>query len=130
MLASVTVKLLDAALGIATVAAHVPLAYRTIRAGLGIGTANDSNNEVAWFHTTASRSVQNTSQRFVAKNETILPGRGPAVAAANDLYICAAHAHSKRPDEHATVAQIRLGHLVPISPTLVGPEARSVRASS
>jgi hypothetical protein len=111
VLASVAVKLLDAALGVATVATHVPLAYRTIWAGLGIGTAYDANNEVAWFHTTATRSAQNTSEGFVAKNETILPGRSPAVAAAHDLYICAAHAHSKRPDEHGTVVQVRLGHL-------------------
>jgi hypothetical protein len=73
--------------------------------------AYDAGNEVAWFQATAGRSVQNTSQRFVAKNQTILPGRSPAVAAAHDLYICAAHAHSKRSDEHATVAQVRLGHV-------------------
>src|SRR4051794_24702942 len=68
-LAEEAVTLLDAAFGIKTIGAHVPLADGTVGARLWIGTADDADNEVAGLERAAARRFADTPERFVADDQ-------------------------------------------------------------
>src|SRR5262249_56790819 len=73
------VDLLDPALGIAAVAAHVPLADGTVRARDGIGTADDPDDQVAGRKRARRARVQDAAERLVPEDETIRAPGAPAL---------------------------------------------------
>src|ERR1700678_778197 len=62
-LPGVAVMLLDAPLGVPTVAAHVPFADRTVWAGNGIGAAHDGDDEIAGGEPAAWRRLHHLAER-------------------------------------------------------------------
>jgi hypothetical protein len=100
------VDLLDAALGVLAVAAHVPLPHRTVGAGDGVGAPDDAHHEIALLQSSCEPGVEHAAQRLVAENQAGLAGRGPAVLPLDDLGVGAADADRHRLDEHGTVANV------------------------
>lgn len=70
----VTVDSLDAPLRILTVAACVPLAHRTVRAGDGIGAADDAHHQIALFQPACGSRVEHAAKRLMAEHEAGLAG--------------------------------------------------------
>jgi hypothetical protein len=97
-----SVDLLDAALGVLAVAAHVPFAYRATGAGHGVGAADDADHEIALPKRAARARVDHPAQGFVPEHEARLALRSPAVLALHDLDVGPAYAdgdgfHEDRP---------------------------------
>src|SRR5262249_45898087 len=96
LLGAVTVALLDAALDVAAVAAHVPLADRAGRARHRIGSAHDADDQVAGLEAAVRRRLLHAPERLVSEHETLLAGRRRAVLSGDDLAIGAADAERER----------------------------------
>src|SRR5262245_21338097 len=102
-LGAIAVALLDAALGVLTVPAHVPFADRAARAGYGIGPAHDARDEGAHRVPAAGRRLDDLQQRLVAEHEAIAPGRRLSVLAVHDLPVRAADPDCERPQEKVAI---------------------------
>src|SRR5262249_5594759 len=102
---AVAVPLLDAALGVAPVAAHVPLSGRARDARHGIGPAHDADDEIAGCEAATLGCRLDRAQRFTAENEALLTGRRKARAAVEDS--AAGPGHPERQGAHQNRA-IRL----------------------
>src|SRR5216683_1128308 len=89
---AVAVTLLDAALGVAPVAAHVPFPDGAGRARHRIGPPHDADHEVAAGDPAAFRRLDDLAQRFVAEHQALLAGRRFAIGAGEYLAIGSAHA--------------------------------------
>jgi hypothetical protein len=59
---AVTVTLLDAALGVAPIAAHVPFAHGAIPAGHRIRTAHDADDEIIGVQAGPTRGIEYTAE--------------------------------------------------------------------
>ena len=90
--------LLDAALGVAAVGAHVPLAHRAVRARHRVGPAHDAHDVLA-DRQPGGPGVDHPPQRLVTEDQPLLTRRRPAVVAARDLGIGAADADGQRLDD-------------------------------
>ena len=106
-----TVDLLDAALGVLAIPAHVPLADRAVGAGHGIRAPDDARDEVAFLESAARARVQHAAKRFVTEHEARLTWRGPAVLALHNLDVGAADPDRNRFDQDRPVARVGFGDL-------------------
>jgi len=95
-----TVDLLYAALRVLAVAAHVPLANRAVRAGDGIGTADDAHHQIALVKPACWARVYHPAERFVTQHEARLAGWSPAVMPLHNLHIGPADPHGDGLHEH------------------------------
>ena len=103
---------LDAALGVAAVAAEVPLPRRARTARDRVGSAHDPDDEVAGGEAAAGRRLGDAAQRLVAEHQPLGAGRRLAVVAAHDLGVGAADAERDAVDEQRALLGGRLGHLL------------------
>src|SRR5262249_1048566 len=99
---AVAVPPLDAALGVAAVAAHVPLSGRARDAPHGIGPAHDADDEIAGREAATLGCRLDRAQRFMAENEALLTGRRKAVTTLEDFAV--GPAHSQRQGAHQSRA--------------------------
>jgi hypothetical protein len=111
-LRAITVALLDPALGVAAVAAEVPLAARAAGARDRVRAADDAHDQVAWAQAGAGRALAHPPERLVAEHEPLLPLGRPAVLAPDDLRVGPADAECKPVHEHRAGVGVRLGNLV------------------
>ena len=118
-LRAVAVQRLDPALGVAAVAAEIPLAARTAGARDGVGTAHEPDDEVAGGEPAALRALAHAPERLVAEHEPLLALRRPRVLAADDLGVGPADAEREPVDEHRAGGGGGLGHVV--QPGRAGP---------
>ena len=72
------VDLLDAALGVLAVAAHVPLADGAVRARDGVGPAHDADDQVALLQAAARAGVDDPAERLVAEHQPVLARAAPS----------------------------------------------------
>src|SRR6187399_2715943 len=70
-----TVQALDAAFGVAAVAAHVPFAGGACGAGHRIGPPHDTDNPVADREAAAARRLDHLAEGFVAEHQTFATRR-------------------------------------------------------
>ena len=108
---AVAVALLDAALGVAAVAAHVPFADGAARARHRIGPAHDADDEIAGFEAAIGRRFLHLAERLVADDQTLLARRRPAIGAGDDLAVGAADAERQRAHQHRAVRRRRGGDI-------------------
>ena len=78
LLGAIAVALLDAALGILSVAAHVPFAGGACRTGHRIGPAHDADHEIAGRKAASGRRLFDTAEQFMADDETLPPPTAPS----------------------------------------------------
>ena len=83
-------------LGVAAVRAHVPLQRRALRAGNGIGAADERDEAVAGLPPGARRSLEHAPERLVPEDQALLAGRSGTVGALDDLVVGAVHADRER----------------------------------
>ena len=102
------VDLLDAALGVLAVPAHVPLSHRAVRTGHRIGTPDDADDKVTLFEPAARARVHHPAEGFVAEHEACLARRGPTVLPLHDLDIGPADPDGDGFDEYRTFTHIGL----------------------
>jgi len=74
-LSGVTMSLLDAALGVSPVAAHVPFADGAGRTRQRIGAPHDADDQIARNQTTIGRGSLDTPERFMSQHQSCLTGR-------------------------------------------------------
>jgi hypothetical protein len=108
-LRAVAVELLDAALAVAALAAHVELAAGASRAGVGIGAADDAGDDVAGDELRPVRHLSHAPERLVPEDEAGAVRRRPAAGAGDDLSVGAAHPEGDHLDEQLAVAAVGLG---------------------
>ena len=85
------VPLLDTALGVAAVAAHVPLTGRAGDTGHRIGPPHDADDVVARREAVAGRGGDHFAVGFVAEHQPAAAGRCFTVFAADDLAVGVLH---------------------------------------
>jgi hypothetical protein len=73
------VALLDAALGVAAVAAHIPFADRAGGTRDRIGPPHDADDEVARFDAASGRRLLDLAERFMTDHQPLLAWRCPPV---------------------------------------------------
>ena len=78
LLGAVAVALLDAALGVEAVAAHVPFADGAGRTRHRIGTAHDADDEIAAREAAALRRLLDAAERLVAEHQTLARRAAPS----------------------------------------------------
>src|SRR5690606_36009853 len=105
---AVPVELLDAALAIPAVAAHVELADAAGAARLRIGTSHDARDEVAGGEPATVGRFEDSAERFVAQDESIASVRRPTVVATGDLAVRPAHADGDRLHQKVAGWSLRL----------------------
>jgi hypothetical protein len=69
------------------------------------------NYQVAGGEAAVGRGVADAAEGFVANDEPLVAGWGPAVVAGGDLLVGAAHPHGQPVDEQVTVARLRVGYV-------------------
>src|SRR5438046_1963472 len=85
------VPLLDAALGVAAVTAHVPLAGSASNARLRVGPTHDANDEIAGREAAPLRRRLDRAQRFMAENKALITRRSKPIATVENFAIGPAH---------------------------------------
>ena len=105
------VRLLDAALGVAAVGAHVPLADRTVRARHRVRPSHDAHDMVSHRQPGGPR-VEHPAEGLVAEDQPLLTRWRPPVVSARDLRIRAADADGQGFDDHRTQLGAGLGDIV------------------
>ncbi len=111
LLAAVAVQLLDAALGVLAVAAHVELAPGAGAAGHGVGPADHAHHQVAGGEARSpSGACEHPPERLVAEDHAARSG-GPAVLPGVQLPVGPADAQGQTLDEQLTRPGLRLRHL-------------------
>ena len=107
--------LLDAALGIAAVTAHVPFADGAGRARHRIGSAHDADHEVSGRHAASRWCRLDPAERFVPEHQPWLTGRRKPIGSGQDFPIRAAHSQRHRANQNCAVRRRRLRHVVEAS---------------
>ena len=97
------VQALDAALGVAAVAAHVPFAGGAGRAGHRIGPPHDADDVVAGGEAAAGRRLDHLAVGFMAEHQPLAAGRRLAVGAGDDFAVGAADAERQRAHQHRAI---------------------------
>src|SRR5438552_16910860 len=95
-LGGIAVALLDAALGVEAVTAHVPLALRTSRTRHRIGPPHDPRHQIARLQLRAAGCIEDTAKRLVADDQALLSCWGAPIFAGRDLAVRAANLDSQR----------------------------------
>src|SRR5579862_6141142 len=106
-----TVPLLDAALGVKAVAAHVPLSDRAGRTRNGIGPAHNAYDKIANVEAATGRRFLHSSQRLVADHQPLLTRRRPAIRAAHNFSVGPADSQRQRAHQHRTVGSRWVSYL-------------------
>ena len=106
---TISVAFLDAALGVAAVAAHIPFADRAGGARHRIGPAHDADDAIAGAKSAVGRRLAHFTQRLVADHQPLLAGRRPAVGPRYDFTVGAADAQRQAAHQHGAVGARRLG---------------------
>ena len=106
------VDLLDPALGVLAVPAHVPFAHGAGRAGHRVRAANDADHEVALLEPAARARVEHSAEGLVPEHEARVPRRSPAVLAFRDLDVRPADADGHGLDEDRALTDVGLGNLL------------------
>ena len=115
------VDLLDPALGVLAVAAHVPLAHGAVGAGNRVRAADDADHEVALLEPAARARVEHPAEGLVAEHEARVARGGPAVLALGDLDVRPADADGHGLHEDRALARVGLGNVLePGGPGLPG----------
>ena len=78
LLGAVAVALLDAALGIAAVAAHVPFAGGAGRARHRIGPPHDADHQIAALEAAARRRFLDAAEQFMTDDQALLRPAAPS----------------------------------------------------
>ncbi len=102
-LGAITIAMLDAALGIKAVAAHVPFAAGARRAWNRVRPTNNADHEIAGNDPALSGRGQYTPQRLVPQDEPFPARRRGSVSARHDITIGPAHTDHQRVHEHSAV---------------------------
>ena len=108
---AVAVSLFDAALGVAAVAAHVPLVDGARRTRNRIGPAHNADDEIAGVHAATGGRLFDPAERFVADHQPALAGRSPAIGAGDDFAIRAANTERECVHQHCAVRRRRVGYV-------------------
>ena len=98
-----TVPLLDAAFGVAAVAAHVPFPDSTSRTWDRIGAAHNADDGIASLEAGAGRRLFDLSEGLVADHKALRALRRPAVMAGYDFAIRSADPQRQRFHQNRTV---------------------------
>ena len=106
------VDLLDAALGVLAVAAHVPLAHRAVGARHGVGPPDDADHEIALLERAVRARVHHAAQGLVPEHQARLAARRPPVLALHDLDVGPADADRDGFHEDRPVACVGLGDVL------------------
>ena len=109
---AVAMPLLDAALGISAVAAHVPFAGRAGDTGYRVGPAHDAGHEVAGPKAAVGRRLVDPAQGFVTEHQPLLSRGARAVQAGDDFPVGAAHAERQGANHDGAVRHRRISHLL------------------
>ena len=110
-LAAVPVAFLDAAFGVAAVAAHVELAVRARPARHRVGSAHHADDEVPLAEPAARWRGHHPAQRFVSEHEAVAARRCPPVVAGGDLLVGAADTDRQPVDQQVTGIGVGVGDL-------------------
>src|SRR4030095_3230364 len=94
------VDLLDAALRVLAVAAHVPFTHGAVRTGHGVGTAHDAEDEASFLKAAGRPRVEYAAERFVPKHQPRPARRRPSELAFDDLDVRPADADRAGFDAH------------------------------
>ena len=103
------VDLLDAALGVLPVAAHVPFADRAVRARHRVGAPDDPDDQVTGLHAAVGPRVDDPAQRLVAEDDPLPPRGCPAVGAGGDVDVGSADAYCDRLNQNRAGALVGFG---------------------
>jgi hypothetical protein len=105
------VGLLDAALGVATVATHVPFAERAIQARHRVGMSHDADDHVADAEAAVRGRIHDTAERFVAEHQPLVAGASFTVSTVDQLAVGPAHADREGAHQDRALLARRLFHL-------------------
>ena len=108
---TVAVALLDAAFGVAAVAAHVPLAGGAGRTRHGIGPAHNADNEIADLDAAFRRRLLHLAERLMADHQPLLAGRSPAIVSGHDFAVGAADPERQSAHQDRAIRLWRLGNV-------------------
>ena len=106
------VDLLDAALRVLAVAAHVPFTHSAVRTGHGVGTAHDADDQVTFLQAAGRARLEDPAERFVPEHQPRPARRRPSVLAFDDLDVRSADADRDGFDEHRPFARVWLGYVL------------------
>ena len=109
---AVAMAFLDAPLGVAAVAAHVPFAGGAGAARHRIGSAHDADDEISGGKPAFRRRGLHPPKRFMAEDQPLLARRRGAILAGNDLPVGPAHAERHRATSTAPSARRGLGDIL------------------
>jgi hypothetical protein len=99
-------------LGVAAVAAHVPLPGRAALTGNGVGLADDADRQVARFEPAALGRLEDLAEGLVAEDQPLVAWRRPAVLAVGDFKVGTANSHRPRLNQQRPFLRWRLGNVV------------------
>ena len=109
---AVTLPVLDTPLGVAPVAAHIPLPGGTGDAGLRVRPAHDTNDEVAGRQPATPWRRLDHAQRLVTENKALLAGGSGAVGSHDDFAVGGAHTQRQGAHQYRAIRKRRFGHIV------------------
>ena len=108
---AVAVQLLDTALAVAAVAAHVELATRTCTTRHRIRSADHADHKIARREAASWRRFPDAAQRFVTQHQRPRFLWGPAVFPCNYLFVGAADADGEAVHQELTLGGGGLGYV-------------------
>jgi hypothetical protein len=107
-LRAVAVTILDAALAVPAVAAHVPFARRASDTRDRIRPAHDAHHEIARLESALWRGCFDLTKRFMSEDEPRFAGRRRPVVTRGDLPIGRTYAERERAHQYAALRRSRL----------------------
>src|SRR5262249_10257102 len=97
---------LDAAFGVAAVAAHVPFAHSAMIAGFWVRSAHHANDELTSHEAAALRRLNHLTEGFVSENEVTFARWGLGESTLDDLYIRATDAGGPASDQQRAASWV------------------------
>ena len=110
-LGAVAVALLDAAFGVAAVAAHVPLVDGARGTRNRIRPPYDADDMIAGLHAATGGRLLHTAERFMTDHQPVFARWSPAIRAGDDLTVRAANTERERTHQHCAVRLRRVGNV-------------------
>jgi hypothetical protein len=102
-LSAIPVTLLDAAFGVAAVAAHVPFAHGAGGTRNGVGPTHNAHHPITRPDVNAGRRLLNATQRLVPKHQPALPRWCKSIFACDDFAVGPAHAKRQRANQNTSI---------------------------
>src|SRR5689334_12095168 len=99
-------------LRVAPITTHIPLTDGAVRAGDRIGMTNDADDDVPGMQTHVVRRLLDDTERLMADDESLMPGRRRAIIAGNDLAIGSANTERNGAHENRSVVSGRYPELL------------------